>query len=863
MKRVPLTIFLAALAASPAEPATVVARPSPLVALPGGREVIEFRGCRRIEKGDQYELVFAQEDADTRQIRLVFEARFDWSGLGGYAPGLRLSINGQPLVGARLLNKPLRYRTRNGGGNRWAAPDRASYFVMYSADFSDEIQTNTEYLYGLYEPEQEPYRFVLDLTGLTQHGGDNRAVLRASWLPLVLRNVRIEFDEKSMPRINDPAAVVGPAPSGPLPDFRLRPTAPPALSLRAAPNGAFAAESGALLLPISSRFSRPGGRWLEISARRESVKIAAPYERGWTTPEYTVKRRVEIVGGHIAVSDTFTNLRDEITGVMFENTLCLPREPQSVLFGGLEVMLAEVRNSANPSVGAQLGEDFAALLREDDVFRTQGYMRRSERAIAIGSRNLGLPPKGSQTLAWSIYIVPEAGYYDFINAVRRDWKSNYTCDGPFSFPYGAGCDNGPFRIWTRKPIPQETVDDFLAKRPVKHIITHVASDYSVSPRASTREKSFLGHGTAILGYKWWGDMTRNMTAAFQAYAPQVQVHAYLHKNLCNEPGNREIYADCRALDASSRKLSDTGVFARYVPTVKNAYGKRLSDTYRYLVEDLNTHIYMDEICVGVTAWERYEEWDQCTVAIDPATHRVRHILSIPNLLTKPWLEEMLAYLKAKGRGLIANGPPVTRTLQNHQALHFVEQGMGRSGLIAAHLTSPLAFCYATGTRGYRHFREALGCGALCFLWSGDWSEHIFPFTPLEVRPGYLICQERIVTRLSGRFGWNDASAAEVFVYDGEGKRTSGSEVTVVQEARTSVFEVRMPTDHVAIIVRKSVDREHAHGWHSTPTDRNVGAARLSGSRDRYACVMLIETASTVENPAPFRRQATDRGPEEG
>jgi len=179
MERFLLPVALAALIASPAKPAAVVAKASPPVILADGREVIEFRGCRRIEKGEQCELVFAQKDADTRQMRLVFEARFDWSSLGGYAPGLHLSINGQPLVGARLLNKPLEYKTRNGGGNRWAAPDGASYFVMYSGDFSDEIQTNTDYMYGLYEQEQEPYRFVLDLTGLTQHVGDNRVVLRA------------------------------------------------------------------------------------------------------------------------------------------------------------------------------------------------------------------------------------------------------------------------------------------------------------------------------------------------------------------------------------------------------------------------------------------------------------------------------------------------------------------------------------------------------------------------------------------------------------------------------------------------------------------------------------------------------------
>ena len=98
MKRFLLTVFLAALAASPAEPATVVAKPSPPVVLPNGREVIEYKDCRRIEKGDQCELVFAQKDADTRQVRLVFEARFDWSGLGGVCAG-PAPLHQRPTVG--------------------------------------------------------------------------------------------------------------------------------------------------------------------------------------------------------------------------------------------------------------------------------------------------------------------------------------------------------------------------------------------------------------------------------------------------------------------------------------------------------------------------------------------------------------------------------------------------------------------------------------------------------------------------------------------------------------------------------------------------------------------------------------------
>jgi len=150
---------------------------------------------------------------------------------------------------------------------------------------------------------------------------------------------------------------------------------------------------------------------------------------------------------------------------------------------------------------------------------------------------------------------------------------------------------------------------------------------------------------------------------------------------------------------------------------------------------------------------------------------------------------------------MANGPPVTRTLLDHHYPHFVEEGMGESGLIAAHLATPLAWSYARGREGFRHFRDSLDFGALAMTWSGDWSLQAFPFTPLEIRPGYVIGEERIVTRRSGRFGWRDNSGVEIFVYDGEGNPVAEPDVKTVAEDGENTFEVRMPSDHVAILVR--------------------------------------------------------------
>lgn len=175
-------------------------------------DIIELEKQCRVTPKDPKTYSFRLQDAETRQVRLHMEARFDWDSLLGYTQGLRLTVNGQGVNGSRLLNKPLHYKTRGGGGSQWAAVDEPVYNVMYSPDFSDTIKTDTSFRYGLYEDNQEPYRFVFDLSGLTQHVGTNQIGIETIFAPVIFRNVHIEIDENRQPRINDPVHLIKPAP---------------------------------------------------------------------------------------------------------------------------------------------------------------------------------------------------------------------------------------------------------------------------------------------------------------------------------------------------------------------------------------------------------------------------------------------------------------------------------------------------------------------------------------------------------------------------------------------------------------------------------------------------------------------------
>ena len=80
--------------------------------------------------------------------------------------------------------------------------------------------------------------------------------------------------------------------------------------------------------------------------------------------------------------------------------------------------------------------------------------------------------------------------------------------------------------------------------------------------------------------------------------------------------------------------------------------------------------------------------------------------------------------------------------------------------------------------------------------------NLFPLTPVELRAGMVIAEERIVTNRSGRFGRGDDSSAQVFMFNGEGEPVADPDVKEVHQDGKAFIEVRMPGDHLAILVRQ-------------------------------------------------------------
>ena len=77
----------------------------------------------------------------------------------------------------------------------------------------------------------------------------------------------------------------------------------------------------------------------------------------------------------------------------------------------------------------------------------------------------------------------------------------------------------------------------------------------------------------------------------------------------------------------------------------------------------------------------------------------------------------------------------------------------------------------------------------------------YPSTPIELREGCLIAKERIVTKVSGAYTWNDTSKHEVHIFDHDGIEVPNTMKTVSRNGKT-VTELRLPEDWSAVIIRK-------------------------------------------------------------
>ena len=176
-----------------------------------------------------------------------------------------------------------------------------------------------------------------------------------------------------------------------------------------------------------------------------------------------------------------------------------------------------------------------------------------------------------------------------------------------------------------------------------------------------------------------------------------------------------------------------------------------------------------------------------------------------------WKVALAQACHSRGKLLIGNGPLFTRTMLQQKVPTFTETS-SFSFLIDTHLSCPWALGTHSSaqdmpTRAYMA-RRLLNYGGIYSVYDFEdepkaepFVKYFFPSTPIELHPGVVICQERILTDRSGRFGWGDASRAQVHVYDAEGKAVANPQVKEIKAGGKVLTEIQLPPNGFAALVR--------------------------------------------------------------
>jgi hypothetical protein len=227
-------------------------------------------------------------------------------------------------------------------------------------------------------------------------------------------------------------------------------------------------------------------------------------------------------------------------------------------------------------------------------------------------------------------------------------------------------------------------------------------------------------------------------------------------------------------------------------------------------------IYWDEFHYSGKEYHYGEPWDKGAADINWETHKIDTLKSSTFLIQLPWKTRMVDKIRAKGKKIYANGCTALTGFEDKIEFTFAETAI-KSNNARVHFTTPRAHENTfDGMKSmqdyYLKMLDSLDYGVLGnFSWvsqpatSDVWptiAEHMYPTTPLELHAGYVIGKERIVTKESGCFGWNDDSEHVVHVFNAVGQEFKNHGMKTVKIDGRTFTEIRLPGDWSAVIIRK-------------------------------------------------------------
>ena len=589
---------------------------------------------------------------------------------------------------------------------------------------------------------------------------------------LVVAEGRLSFRRPPPPE----EAKAGP-PAGALPTLEPRGESTTAFTFEERSDARIVVRIGDESFTVQSRFSCPKPAWVHGSC-------------DWFRHE----RRIEKTAEGLAVFDTFTNLTDGNLGLMHRHEAMMGDRLKRLWLAGLEQpgTTGKVATPANSTSYGATDTVGIGLVACDDVLRGHVANYCVSGMAGVADNELVLPPGKTYTAEWYLVPTETPDYWRFINAARRWLDVNWTIEGGFAF-----LRSGPLtEAWS-----DEQLADFIRFKDPLWVCSSI-------PAVNGR----YAHGTMFQRIDH--SMYRDAFSRWRSFEPDRLYTVYFHCFLDVTDEGPERFADARTLRADGTQADYGKPHQRlYFPTESNTYGAEAAKNIDVIFDAIGADgVYWDEHEYSRVPYHFGPPWDGWSGDIDAKTMRVSRLKSSVNLLSEPWRVALAKRIQARG-ALTGNGAPYTRAMMAQRFPCFIETG-SITNCARGHLYTPIALGDHLTERSeedaYGTMLAALDYGCV-YHWYNDMliipthphlTSYMFPITPIELHEGYIIGEERIVTRKSGLYGWGDASRHEVHVFNDEGCEVAGFEAPTVVRDGNTYTELRIGEDWSAAIVRR-------------------------------------------------------------
>jgi len=600
----------------------------------------------------------------------------------------------------------------------------------------------------------------------------------------------------------------------------------PGSSLTISRSGAMELTIGKESYSFDSAYSYPGPeiRYHSFALRPQpdpgwKVKLSTSKKDGTITVKgeadgYSVTRIIKAHDGKYLISDTVENKTNTPLGMSIRHNVYTPQQPGDIFFSGNADCQALDACATNPTLFMRQPKSSVGVVAEDDVLRLQLNMMRRKDSVMFGSEHFGLAPHQKYSMDWALYPSADRDYWSFINRVRRDWKVNFTIPGPFAFSEGEVLPNRRVRIYSIPPWLEYSSGSGISREEFKK---------TLKPKLA---KLFAAQPDALP----IGMIETNLVAIERKNLPGSDIipiidqspdRAGTYGQECNEEQTKVFsklpWFDCMLKTADGRAYIDTYYANRaYIdlmvyPAPGNYQLKYLLDNIDFLMDVVGFKgIYIDQFTLAVRGLGQkdrcdFSKWDGHTVDLDDHGEIARKYTDAALVGAKA-RATIIKHITEKGGIVVTNGHSVVRETTGLPCLNFQEtewtpfnplEGMQdeppiEGDMAAGHLDTPMGLGIRPtrfGKDGEDHFTEIIQKWVITCLKNGQLYcyyanrlpstgpgageygiiNHMYPFTPVEIHPGWLIGKERILTAKSGTFVWNHKYKPVCLVFDLKGK----------------------------------------------------------------------------------------------